>query len=186
MPFSPLRAPVTELRKRLGTRREVQASVDLPDLVTSTASVVAGEPVEVDLVLESIPQGVSVSGVVRAPWVGDCRRCLEEVRGTAEIAVKEIFERTPTEGETWPLGPDEVDLEPVVREAVLLSLPLAPLCDEGCQGPAPDRFPAVVEGATVEGTDEPDDEPEMGREPPRDPRWAALDELDLAEDDESR
>jgi len=186
VPFSPLRAPVTELRKRLGTRREVQASVELPDLVTSTASVVAGEPVEVDLVLESIPQGVSVSGVVRAPWVGDCRRCLEEVRGTAEIAVKEIFERTPTEGETWPLGPDEVDLEPVVREAVLLSLPLAPLCDEGCQGPAPDRFPAVVEGATVEGTDEPDDEPEMGREPPRDPRWAALDELDLAEDDESR
>jgi DUF177 domain-containing protein len=185
VPFSPLRAPVTELRKRLGTRREVEASVELPDLATSTAAVVAGAPVEVDLVLESIPQGVSVSGTVRAQWVGECRRCLEEVQGTAEVAVKEIFERTPTEGETWLLGPDEIDLEPVVREAVLLALPLAPLCDEGCQGPAPDRFPAVVEG-TDEGTVEPDDEPEAGREPPRDPRWAALDELDLAEDDESR
>jgi uncharacterized protein len=175
LPASPLRAPVTELRRHLGTRREVRASVELPDLATSTAAVVPGEPIEVDLVLESIPQGVSVSGTVRARWMGECRRCLEEVLGTSEIDVKEIFERNPSEGETWPLGPDDIDLEPVVREAVLLSLPLAPLCREGCAGPAPDRFPATVEG---------DDEPAAGAEevpPPKDPRWAALDELDLEE-----
>lgn len=173
MPASPLRAPTTDLRRHLGTRREVRASVDLPELATSVAAVVPGEPVEVDLVLESIPQGVSVSGTVRARWVGECRRCLEEVVGTAEVDVKEVFERTPTEGETWPLDPDEIDLEPVVREAVLLALPLAPLCREDCQGPDPERFPAVVE--SEDGAAE---EPE---EPPRDPRWAALDELDLGE-----
>jgi uncharacterized protein len=178
LPYSPLRAPVTELRRYLGTRREVQESVELPDLATSAAAVVPGEPVEVDLVLESIPQGVSVSGTVRARWAGECRRCLEEVVGTAEIEVKEIFERTPTDGETWLLGPDEIDLEPVVREAVLLSLPLAPLCREDCEGPAPDRFPTVVEGTLEADETEP--------EPPRDPRWAALDELDLAEDGDSR
>jgi uncharacterized protein len=172
VPASPLLAPVTELRRHLGTRREVQASVELPGLATSTASVVEQEPVHVDLVLESIPQGVSVSGTVRARWIGQCRRCLDDVVGDVEVDVKEIFERSPVEGETWPLGPDEVDLEPVVREAVLLALPLAPLCDEGCLGPAPDRFPALVE-------DEDDDEGEP--EPPRDPRWAALDQLDLGE-----
>jgi uncharacterized protein len=171
VPASPLRAPVTELRRHLGARREVRAEVDLRGLATSSAAVVDGAPVEVDLVLESIPQGVSVSGTVRAHWIGQCRRCLEDVLGEVAVAVKEIFERTPTEGETWPLGADEIDLEPVVREAVLLALPLAPLCDEGCRGPAPDRFPALVE--------ELDDEAEP--DPPRDPRWAALDELDLGE-----
>jgi uncharacterized protein len=178
LPYSPLRAPVTELRRHLGTRREVEASVDLPDLATSTAAVVPGTPIEVDLVLEAILPGVSVSGSVRAQWVGECRRCLEEVRGTAEVDVQEIFERTPTEGETWPLGPDDIDLEPLVREAVLLALPLAPLCREDCEGPAPDRFPTVVEG-TVEAESEPP-------EAPKDPRWAALDELDLADDGDSR
>ncbi|MBV9951990.1 MAG: DUF177 domain-containing protein [Acidimicrobiia bacterium] len=174
MPASPLVAPLTELRRHLGARREVEASVDLPGLATSTAAVVDGEPVEVDLVIESIPQGVSVSGTVRARWVGQCRRCLDDVLGDVDVDVKEIFERMPTEGETWPLGADEIDLEPVVREAVLLALPLAPLCDEGCLGPAPDRFPA-----TVEDDDDRDDEGEA--ELPRDPRWAALDQLDLGD-----
>jgi len=174
VPASPLVAPLTELRRHLGARREVEASVDLPGLATSTAAVVDGEPVEVDLVIESIPQGVSVSGTVRARWVGQCRRCLDDVLGDVDVDVKEIFERMPTEGETWPLGADEIDLEPVVREAVLLALPLAPLCDEGCLGPAPDRFPA-----TVEDDDDRDDEGEA--ELPRDPRWAALDQLDLGD-----
>src|SRR6185436_90813 len=119
----------------------------------------------------------SVSGRVRAPWVGECRRCLEEVVGDAAVDVQEIFERSPTEGETWPLGPDDIDLEPVVREAVLLALPLAPLCREDCMGPDPDRFPARVEDDTA---DELDTDPEE-EDPPKDPRWAALDELDLGE-----
>ena len=79
-----------------------------------------------------------------------------------------IFEVHPEEGETYPIDGDEVDLEPVVRDAALLSLPLAPLCREDCAGPAPDAFPATVEG---------EDEPADGDEPARDPRWAALDEL---------
>jgi uncharacterized protein len=174
VPASPLLAPVTELRRHLGARREVRASVELPGLATSTASVVDQEPVEVDLVIESIPQGVSVSGTVRARWVGQCRRCLEDVVGDLDVDVKEIFERSPVEGETWPLTSDEIDLEPVVREAILLALPLAPLCDEGCLGPAPERFPAVVE-------DEDDEDDAGDSEPPRDPRWAALDQLDLGD-----
>jgi uncharacterized protein len=63
-----------------------------------------------------------------------------------------------------------VDLEPVVRDAALLNLPLAPLCRPDCAGPVPDALPVVVEG---EGDDD---------APARDPRWAALDELRLDPD----
>jgi uncharacterized protein len=81
-----------------------------------------------------------------------------------------VFEVRPVDGETYPIEGDEVDLEPVVRDAALLHLPLAPLCRPDCEGPAPDVFPTRVEG---DATDD---------EPARDPRWAALDELRLDAD----
>ena len=71
-------------------------------------------------------------------WQGTCRRCLEPVEGEAEASVKEIFERHPVEGETYLLDGESIDLEPLVRDAVLLALPLAPLCREDCPGPAPE------------------------------------------------
>jgi uncharacterized protein len=95
--------------------------------------------------------------------------------GSSTAEVREIFERHPTEGETYPLGDELVDLEPMVRDAALLVLPLAPLCKDDCLGPAPDAFPARVE---PEGGDEADETDEAdGEEPPTDPRWAALDQL---------
>ena len=75
-----------------------------------------------------------------------------------------FIEPTPTEGETWPLGDESIDLLPALREAMLLALPLAPLCRDDCEGPEPDRFPTGVA----------EDEPV---ERPADPRWAALDEF---------
>jgi uncharacterized protein len=162
----PLLVGVTDLLRRLGTRRPVQRAVRLDDLAVSTAAVTAGADVVVDLELESISNGVSATGTVTVPWTGACRRCLEPVTGTAVTDVQEIFDRHPVEGETYPLTGDMIDLEPLVHDAVLLALPLAPLCEAGCRGPEPDEFPA-----TVEGEDATDDEP------PPDPRWAALDQL---------
>ena len=80
--------------------------------------------------------------------------------------MQEIFERVPVEGETYALGENEVDLEPMVRESVLLNLPVAPLCSESCSGPDPERFPTTVAS----------DDAEPAEAKP-DPRWAALDEL---------
>ena len=97
-------------------------------------------------------------------WTGDCRRCLGPVEGYAEAEIREIFEARPTEGETYRLDGEQIDLEPMVRDAVLLALPLAPLCSSDCQGPAPEVFP----------TGPPDDEAVVV-----DPRWAALRDLDL-------
>ena len=142
------------------------------ELALSSASVPDGAEVVLDGELESISEGIVLTGTVTAPWTGECRRCLRSTSGVLEADVREIFETHPTEGDTWPLRADQIDLGPVIHEAVLLDLPLAPLCGDDCAGPAPDAFPAVVAGASVEDEDEP-------VEPTKDPRWAALDDLDL-------
>ena len=99
-----------------------------------------------DATLESIDGAITVTGTVEVPWTAECRRCLDEIGGTATVDVSEVFEVHPVEGETYPIEGDDVDLEPVVRDAALLHLPLAPLCREDCAGPAPESFPASVEG----------------------------------------
>ncbi|MEM8708407.1 MAG: DUF177 domain-containing protein [Actinomycetota bacterium] len=169
MPESRLVVDVVELQRRTGTRREVRAELALPDLAVGERSIVEGR-LDVDLIVEAVTEGIvasgTVSGVSRAP----CRRCLDDVDEPFEADIREVFERNPTEGETWPIEDERIDLTPVVREWALLSLPLAPLCGEDCAGPEPDRFPAQ---AYVE--------PDPEAEPPRDERWAALDALSFDE-----
>jgi uncharacterized protein len=162
----PLRVPVADLLRRPGTQRTVEAEAVLPDLALSSAAVLPGEPVRVSVVLESTGSAVTVSGEIRAAYVAECRRCLREIRGEAVTEVREVFEHQPAEGETYGLEGDELDLEPMVRDAVLLALPIAPLCDENCTGPLPDAYPVTVEGAGEAAV-------------VRDPRWAALDGLRL-------
>lgn len=169
MTRSVLRIGVMELRRRPGTQRDVHLAALLPGLAISSAHVPDAAEILVDGVLEAIEGAITISGTVTAPWVGDCRRCLDPVEGVIEATLSEVFEANPLEGETYPLEGDEVDLERVVRDAVLLSLPLAPLCRADCIGPAPETFPTVTEGAM--GDDAGDDDP------PRDPRWAALEGL---------
>jgi uncharacterized protein len=167
-PARPLQVGVSELLRHPGSRRPFEIPVVLDGLGISTASVPAGAPVQVDLILESLSTAVTASGTVRVAWEGACRRCLDPVSGEAEAEVHaEVFERRPTEGETYPLVGEQIDLEPLVRDAVLLALPLAPLCGDDCRGPAPEAFPT----GSVE-----DDDVAL------DPRWAALDGLTFDEE----
>ncbi len=157
---------VGDLRRRAGTRRRIQRAADLGPLRVNEVGVDEGSMVEIDAVLESISDQVVVTGTVRASWTGPCRRCLETVHGVAEVDVRELFDPHPVEGETYRLNGDTLDLEPMVRDAVLLNLPLAPLCDEACSGPDPEH---PVGGRAAGGA--------AGDEP--DPRWAALRDLHL-------
>lgn len=154
---------VVELRRRLGNRRQVPVELISPGWAVDTTRVPEGEAVRVDLVLESVQGGVTAKGSVRAPWTGNCRRCLDEVHGHLDAEVSELFEEQPTEGETYPIDSDVVDLWPLVSDVILLELPLAPLCRTDCPGPAPDRFSVSVADDSAP--------------PAPDPRWAALDEL---------
>jgi uncharacterized protein len=156
---------VTELLRHHGVRRQVEIDAPLPDLGLVSARVEASSSVSVRLDLEAIADGaVTATGSVTAAFVGECRRCLREVRGEVTTAIQEVFERRPTEGDTYPLDGDQVDLEPMVRDAVLLALPVAPLCDEACVGPDPEEHPVVVDSGPDEA-------------PPADARWSALSDL---------
>jgi uncharacterized protein len=166
----PLVVPIAELRRHPGSRRRFTEPVRLSGLGITTAVVPEDADVVVDVELEALSTGLTATGTVTVPWEGDCRRCLQPVRGETVADVKEVFEPNPVEGETYPLRDDLVDLEPMVRDAALLALPLAPLCGPECRGPAPDAFPAVPE-------DEVDDGAAAAAEPPADPRWAGLADL---------
>jgi len=173
---SPLQVGVLELRRRPGTQRDVDITTTVEDVAITAARVPTDGEVHVAATLEAIEGGaVTVTGTVTAPMDAECRRCLEPIRTTIDAGLSEVFEPQPVEGETYPLEGDLVDLEPVVRDALLLALPLAPLCREDCPGPAPEAFPT--------GPAAPDAEDEVtDDEPPLDPRWAALRELRLDDD----
>jgi uncharacterized protein len=171
----PLRLGVAELLAHPGERRHRELSVVLADLTLAIVGVDAGDAVEVDLVLEGVPDGVTAVGTVGFGWVGQCRRCVSPVAGQAEVSFREIFATSGDDPDVRPLDEDHVDMEPTVREAVLLGLPLAPLCGEACLGPDPEHFP-------TDGVDRRNAEEAEGGSPSRDPRWAGLDALTFDDD----
>ena len=162
---------VADLRKRLGQRQVEPIEVVLgPNEVISSRT--TDTPVVGEVTVESIERGVSVLGSVTFEWEGDCRRCLESTGGTMTIEIDEIFQvDAPPDSEIVDFDGDQIDLVPLVEDAVVLSLPLAPLCGPDCAGPDPDRYPALPHDA---------DTREVSADGvPVDPRWDALRELDL-------
>jgi uncharacterized protein len=153
---------VAELLRRPGTQRDVDVDVPIDDLVLSSARVPSGAEVGVHLVLEATSDAsITATGTLTAPFIGECRRCLREVEGVLEADVLEVYESGDPDGDTYSLRGEQIDLEPMVRDVVLLGLPLAPLCGEVCAGPDPEEHPVAVEGT---------DEPATAG----DSRWAAL------------
>jgi len=157
---------VGPLLRAPGSRRDEGVRAPLPGAAGSASEVAEGEDVAADLVLESLRGGALVAaGTIDAPWAGECVRCLGLARGRLHVAVRELFDPDSDNEETYPLDGDQVDLEPLVRDAVLLELPLAPLCADDCQGLCP-----------VCGVNRNQTSCTCAAEA-RDPRWAALDEL---------
>jgi uncharacterized protein len=155
---------VAKLRRVPGTRWHEVRSGTIDDLMCSGSAVPDDADLRADVTLESIAGGVTVTGFVVAPWTGECRRCLVPASGTLKIAVRELYTEGGDGEETYPLTNDEVDLEDLVHDAVLLELPVAPLCQEGCLGLCP-----------LCGVNR--NEKTCRCEMPRDERWAALDVL---------
>jgi uncharacterized protein len=122
-----------------------------------------GAGAEVDLELIPFEGGIQAEGTVGAPWVGICRRCAEPVTGQLEIRVHERFGDDADE-DFYPIVDDTIDLGPLVRDAIVLELPMAPLCREDCAGLCPRCGANRNEG-------------DCGCVAPVDPRWANLDAL---------
>jgi uncharacterized protein len=152
---------VGALRKHPGTRRAVTVSDSIAEASNSGSRVAEGSDVEFDGAVESILGGVVVTGTVSATWEGACRRCLETATGRLVTEVREICSDDPELDVEYTVTADWLDLEPVVHDACILELPLAPLCKDDCLGLCP-RCGANRNRETCSCTDE------------IDPRWGAL------------
>jgi uncharacterized protein len=126
--------------------RTVSRVVPAPvDLGVEMIGVPEGSDVSLDLRLESVSEGVLVSGSVRGTLTGECGRCLREITDAFDVTVQELFayahsttDETAEEDEVGRLQGDLIDLEPAVRDAVVLTLPTNPLCRPDCPGLCPD------------------------------------------------
>lgn len=172
----PAKLPVSvaELRKRLGQRQTEPVHVEL-GLRRVVASRTTDAPVIGEVTVESIERGVTVRGSVTFAWQGECRRCLDETGSTMEVDIDEIFQvGAPEDTDIIDFDGDQIDLLPIVRDAVVFSLPLAPLCRPDCPGPDPDRYPAmsVEQSEEVRRQEHHEELQKHG-----DPRWSALDQL---------
>jgi uncharacterized protein len=176
-PRSPLVFDTRALGRRPGSMVEVRRTVEAPaDLGTDVVAVPPGQPIELELRLESVVEGVLVTGSARATASGACVRCLDPVSLEVGAAFQELFAyadraahhhevgAATDETEEHQLEGDLFDLEPVLRDAVVPSLPFQPVCREDCPGLC------SVCGAPLA-------EDPGHRHDVIDPRWAALEAL---------
>ena len=163
----PFLVQVAALRKQNGATRVERREGLIPGLGAVSVTVPDDEPVVLDVTLASYPGGITADGTVATAWQGECRRCGGPVGGRVVARVSERFAPaggTERDEEAYPLSGDELDLEPLARDAVLLELPLAPLCREDCAG----LCPTCGANRNTESCD---------CAPPTDVRWAVLDAL---------
>ena len=168
---NPYSVNVRDLLNRPGEMREETLTIDVPEkLGEGLLHVDAGTRLDLDLRLESVHEGVLVSGDVSATATGVCGRCLIDIEQGVQIDFQELFAYSSGEAFDFEVHDDHVDLEPLVRDAVVLSLPFQPVCRPDCPGLDPETGERLA--------DMPD------REPSRtiDPRWAALADFPASDD----
>src|SRR5690625_3067223 len=169
----PFVVDVARLGRRPGTMmslREQRSSRDRIGL--DLVAIPPRTAVDLDIRMESVSEGVLVSGVVSAPTAGECARCLQPLTGDIEVELTELFaypdsttEATTEDDEVGHVVDDAVDLEQAIVDAVGLALPLSPLCDPDCPGLCADCGIALVDAEPGHRHDK------------IDPRWAKLAEM---------
>jgi uncharacterized protein len=170
MTTNPWLVPITRLRRSHGQRQHETRRGFLGDLKVGDSRVDGGAEIVADVDLDSIDGGIEVSGYIRAPWTGECRRCLRPIHETLDIAVREMYRPHPArerleDEDTYPLVGEMLDLAPLARDALLLELPVNPLCREDCAGLCPTCGAPREDGPCGCVADD------------GDPRWAALEML---------
>jgi uncharacterized protein len=179
-PRSPLVLDIQELGRRPGSMLTVRrAATATDDLGTDVIAVPKGSDLDLDLRMESVVEGVLVSGTVTATAAGQCVRCLDDLEREVEADVQHLYAypgHVPADADDEDVDElvgDLVDIGPVVRDAIVLALPFQPVCREDC--------PGLCSECGAHLADDPGHEHEQV-----DPRWAALRSLttDAVADDQ--
>ncbi|ORA07789.1 hypothetical protein BST14_26340 [Mycobacterium arosiense ATCC BAA-1401 = DSM 45069] len=172
---------ITRLGRRPGAMVTLRKTVPSPSRIgLDMIAIEAGAPLDLDLQVQSVSEGVLVTGTVTAPTAGECARCLADLRSRVQVRLTELFaypdsttEATTEEDEVGHIVDDTIDLEQSIRDAVGLELPFSPVCSPDCPGLCPECGVSLAA--------------ELGHQHDRiDPRWAKLAGMFSAESDESR
>ncbi|CAM3011870.1 YceD family protein [Skermania piniformis] len=158
------------LGRRAGAFREVRRTVHLPNRIgLDLVAIPAGAPLQLELQLQAVSEGVLVTGTVAGPQAGECARCLEPFAADLEVPLTELYaypdsvtEQTTEDGEIYRVVDEHIDLEPAIVDAVGLALPLQPLCAPDCPGLCAECGTRLA----IAGPDH--------RHETIDPRWAGL------------
>ncbi len=163
---------VFDLMHSPGEMREQQLDITVPEgFGNAVIGVREGAQLHLNLRLESLHDGILVSGEVEGKAEGECVRCLIDVAVTIDVEFQELFAYSMDEAFDYTVHDNQVDVEPVVRDAVVLALPFQPVCQADCLGLCPTCGVRLL------------DNPGHEHDAPVDPRWAALAGLDGLSDD---
>jgi uncharacterized protein len=169
------------LGRQAGSARTQQLTVPAPDdLRLELARVPVGADMHLDVRFEAVTEGVLVTGSATAPLAGECARCLKPLTASVTASFRELYlyqhdkhtrrerrdENDEQDDEEFYLDGDLLDLEPVLRDAVVLALPMSPLCREDCPGLCVECGLPLADAG-----------PDHGHDDATDPRWAALKHL---------
>ena len=163
---TPYTVDVYDLMHRPGEMRERVLDVVVPESFgNAMIGVKQGSDLRIDLRMESLHDGILVSADIDGTAVGECGRCLIDIEQAVQVEIQELFAYSSDEAFDYEVHEDTIDLEPVVRDAVVLSLPFQPVCQEDCLGLCPQCGVRLL------------DNPGHEHEAPIDPRCAALGDL---------
>ena len=146
--------------------REVTLDVPAPEKWgEGLVAVDKGEPIVIEARLESVHEGILVSGSVDTEYTGICGRCLRDIAEGLQVEFQELFAYPRDEATDFEVQDDHVDLETLVRDATVLALPFQPVCQPDCPGLDPATGERLAERSGTEPRE------------PIDPRWVALQEF---------
>ncbi|GAA1215141.1 DUF177 domain-containing protein [Rhodoglobus aureus] len=160
---NPYAVLVRDLMHRPGEMREHSLDVVVSESFgNAVIAVPKGAELGIDARFESLHDGVLVDARVTGTAQAECVRCLIDIAMPVRVEFQELFAYSEDEAFDYTVIDEHVDLEPVVRDAVVLSLPFQPVCQKDCLGLCPECGVRLL------------DNPGHEHEAPIDARWAAL------------
>ncbi len=156
MTAHPFRVHVGDLLAAPGSVRHHRIATKV-DWGVDLTQVAPDSQIDADLELVSTSGGLLVRGAIDFEAILTCSRCLDEATVPMHVEVSDIVEDGDDDDDEYHLAGDVLDLEPILRDEVLLAMPLRPRCEPECQGLVQDGESDLNTAApgTARGTDSP-------------------------------